>query len=819
METGSPLWAHRGGGEPQSLLEHLTAVSRISAVLTEKLGLPLAGELIGLLHDLGKATVLFQEYLNGTPEFQAGLRGRIDHSTAGAQTLLRLLREEAGSEELAHLIAQWLGLCIVSHHGGLIDCLTPQGDDGLQKRLGKAETLPLEAEAWRSIDPAVRTRVTQIARDPQLMQECKAALARVVGSGTHGDRAVQLGLFTRMLFSCLIDADRTNTADHENSAAARHRQHRQYGDWLTLLGRISQHLHTMSSDGDVNRTRAQVSQECFAAGSRPRGAYTLTVPTGGGKTLAALRFALEHARVHSLERVVFVSPYISIVEQNAAVARAILEPEGALFGSVVLEHHSNLPTDTGKLPARDQWRARVLAENWDAPVVFTTMAQVLDAFFGAGTRAARRLHSLANTVLVFDEVQTLPTRAIHLFNNAINLLTSHCGATVLLCTATQPSLHRVDAASGAAHLAGQPELIADVPALFRSLQRYQVLDHTARPGGWTREQVAELTCTESAAHGSCLTVVNTKHDAQQIFKLCRANAPAGSLVLHLSTGMCPAHRMVVLSQLKQALDGASPHAPVICVSTQLIEAGVDIDFATVVRDFAGLDSLAQAAGRCNRHGRRAVPGRVHLVKLPDPPKQLEDILKGREVAEEVLGQWRGEHPDEPFPLDTPAQMQRFYEYAFHRRANEMDYPVTPKDSGREDTLLRLLGANGMAAHAAARQGHPVKRRSLLQSFKTANEAFQLIAPTQGIVCPFGTDGKNILAQLNAAFDLAAEWQLLRKAQLYTVSVYPQHFHRLQKAGAVYPVEGGTGVYCLRPEFYDDEYGLRSEAGFMEGLIA
>ena len=827
------LLAHLGDHGPQLLENHLNEVAGSTRQAAEKLGLPLAGELIGLLHDLGKASDEFQGYLRSfDPESglkpRHDLRGKIDHSTAGAQRLWQGLVEPSDQAVLRRFIARVLALCVLSHHGGLIDCLEPTGQDKLHKRLRKDESAAHGTEAWANISSALRDRVSKLIQDPELTRQCLNVLKRLSDpKRTFGDREVQLGLFVRLLFSCLIDADRTNTADHENRAGARHRQHRQYTPWETLLARLESGVANLATESRVNTIRRRISDECFAAAARVPGIYTLTVPTGGGKTLAALRFALEHARRNNMERVVFVSPYISIVDQNADVARRYLEPEGTEYATVVLEHHSDLTRDRerGAEPDVDGWRRRVLAENWDAPVVFTTMVQVLEALFGAGTTSVRRLQALAGAVLVFDEVQTLPVKMVHLFNNSINLLTAHCGSTVLLCTATQPLLQCVDQARGAAALAPVPDLIEKVGDLFEALHRYTVLDHTDKPGGWTRERAAALVCEEAQAYGGCLLVVNTKRDAREIFQLCRKHfedAGAAATVIHLSTGMCPVHRAEALDTVKRSLlERGVNSPPVVCVSTQLIEAGVDIDFPCVVRDLAGLDSIAQAAGRCNRHGSRPQPGRVHIIELPEPGDKLDDIRKGREVAREQLGQWRRQHPGEPFPLDRPEQMQQYYAASFFRRKQEMVFALEAKRAkglNRDTSLLDLLGSNALAVEDARRVGTPPDREYLLQSFHTAGENFELILPTQGIVVPFRDKGKEVVAELNSVYDVGVEWQLLRKAQQYTISVFESQFRILLASGAVYPVESGTGVYCLRPEFYDEHFGLRTEAGFMEAQL-
>lgn len=800
------------------------AVARRTRRLASKLGMEHAGELIGLLHDFGKYSGEFQAYLNSFSsasdvEPQDELRGKIDHSTAGAQFLLAELAVGKPEASQEGILARLLALCIASHHSGLIDCVLPEGGDGLNQRLNKADARTHASEARARADAEVLAQAEHLLRSPKLIAELTAVVGQVLHpkrrDGRHaGDRNVQLGLLVRMLFSCLIDADRTDTADFEKPAAARLRQSSRYEPWGVLLQRLDVGLSNFQPSSPIDALRANISAECFAAASRPQGLYTLTVPTGGGKTLAALRFALEHARQHELERVIFVSPYISIVDQNAAVARSILEPPEAPFASVVLEHHSNLPEE------KDTWRSKVLAENWDAPVVFTTAVQVLEAMFGPGTRAVRRLHTMAKAVVVFDEVQTLPVRAVHLFNNALNLLTGCCGSTVLLCTATQPLLSEVDPKRGAALLAEPADLVQNVTGLFRSFERYKVWDESARPGGWSQEEVSELACREAHQHGSCLVVVNTKRDARQIYELCRKGLTGGAKVVHLSTGMCPAHRTETLARLKQLLQEQTSAAPVVCVSTQLIEAGVDIDFGVVVRDLAGLDSVAQAAGRCNRNGLRPLGGRVHIVKLQDLPKALEEIAMGQEATERVLGEWRRKHINQPFPLDDPAQMRSFFEYYYFARAEKMRYPVVGNnDTVRDATLLELLGANGQACEETRAAGVALHRDILYQSFKTAAESFAVIdGATQGIVVPFGDTGRKIVSDLCSIQDLAAEWQLLHKAQQYTVSVFDHVRRNLFEAGAVYEASPGTGIYCLQPEFYDPEFGLRPEGGILETMI-
>jgi CRISPR-associated endonuclease/helicase Cas3 len=769
----------------------------------------------GLAHDLGKYSQEFQRYLQEAPHREdiemeplKSVRGSVDHSTAGAQIIWNHFCQTNVAR--SRRAAEILSLCIASHHSGMIDCVKPDGSDDLSRRLKKSEAAAHLQEAWSHTDQAIRERVGSLLANSELAGEIDAACERIrlIDSDTI-IQPFKLGLLTRILFSCLIDADRTDTAVSEKPVVAHFRQHGEYAPWSDLIGRLEKHLTQFSSiasaspEEKVNAIRRQVSTHCLEAAGRPKGIFTLTVPTGGGKTLASLRFALHHAQRHGLERVIYVSPYISIVDQNAQVVREILEPKESPFASVVLEHHSNLTPD------KAGWRGGVLAENWDAPVVFTTAVQVLEALFGAGTRAARRMHALANAVIIFDEVQTLPVRTIHLFNNAVNFLVEQCGSSVVLCTATQPLLHEVDKAKGAIRLAPLPELMPDVAQLFRGLKRYETFDHTRKPGGWQHDEIAELAVAEILAEGSCLVVVNTKRDALAIYTVCKARLDAlheslgPDCLVHLSTHMCPAHRLQALAAMKVAL---KEKRRVLCVSTQLIEAGVDIDFAVVIRDLAGLDSIAQAAGRCNRNGERG-SGNVHIVKLAARlPKGLEEIACAQNDALRVLDDWRDEMGDAPFDLSDPNPMHTFFQYFFFNRGKLMDYPVRHE---REDTLLHMLGKNGMAV---ADGPQPCARAGgMMQSFMSAARGFQVIEKvTQGVVVPFGDQGEEIVNLLCSTRDLEKQFRLLRQAQQFTVNLFPHEISGLQRRGAIAEAQPGTGVLCLQPGFYSQEFGLDLE---------
>lgn len=815
--------AHRRevDGAIQSLEQHLQAVGKIAALNASKLklstdigprpgNLEAVGEVLGLLHDLGKYSKAFQDYIGSAVGLidqdaddyvnSAQLRGHIDHSTAGAQYIWRRL-SKLGSH--GPLYAQFLSMCIASHHSGLIDCVTPDGEDNFTRRMNKVEQSAHLEEASDKIDASVSRRLTHLIETENIvdsLQKIAFSIVQLEHRAGKSNTIIQFkfGLLVRFLFSCLIDADRVDTADFERPHVRDVRSQGNPPLWKQLISRLETHLSGFLGTSPIDGLRREISEHCRLAAMRKQGLFTLTVPTGGGKTLASLRFALHHAEEYCLDRVIYVIPFTSIIDQNADVARHILEPaaEGVEQGSIVLEHHANLTPD------EQTWRSKILSENWDAPVVFTTSVQLLETLFGAGTRGARRMHQLGNSVIIFDEAQTVPLRCIHLFNNAINFLVEHCSSSVVLCTATQPLLNAVDPQKGAARFELQDEIIPDVPRVFAALQRTEIIPRR-KPGGWTDDEVASLAADEIKRSGSCLVIVNTRKAALTLFEIC-ARTIATS-IYHLSTSMCPQHRREILEKIRAALVSG---APTLCISTQLIEAGVDVDFGSVIRHVAGLDSIAQAAGRCNRNGRRAV-GRVHVINPAlERIDRLIDIRVGRDVSMRLLAEYEQDPSVFDRDLLAPKAMTAYFKYYFFQRSSEMDYPVSPADATRDDSLLNLLAENCLAVHEYTAQHEKLPPLHLRHAFMTAARAFRAIdAPTQGIIVPYGIKGRELVANLCGAFRPELQLDLLRRAQQFSVNVFPHVFDALQRADAISEIGKDIGIFYLRPEYYSEKFGL------------
>ncbi|MEI7869260.1 MAG: CRISPR-associated helicase Cas3' [Candidatus Methylumidiphilus sp.] len=812
--------AHRRGtdGPTQSLETHLLEVSELAKANAAKIGLESYGELLGLLHDIGKYSEEFQSYLKSAvgllnqddDEYvnAAGMKGKVDHSSAGAQLLWRELSSQG---QLGQIVGQILALCIASHHSGLIDCLSSDpnsfGEDKFSRRMGKQEKNAHLAEALTKADASVLSRFWILIKQPQIISGLQSSLAKIVKASTGKSKECpipqqQIGLLVRLLFSCLIDADRVNTADFEKPKDARNRMHGHYAEWGLMIARLEKSLGEFRLDKPIDQLRRDISRHCLDASLRDKGIYTLTVPTGGGKTLASLRFALHHAEKHKMDRVIYIIPFTSIIDQNAKVVREILEPVNELEskGRIVLEHHSDLT------PEVQGWREKMLSENWDAPVVYTTTVQFLETLFGAGTRGARRMHQLTNAILIFDEIQTLPIKCVHLFNNAINFLVEQCGSTVILCTATQPLLNKVNADKGAIRVPEGNEIMPDVKTLFDDLKRVEIVN-SRKPLGWSNEEIARLAAAETERAGSCLVIVNTKKAARTLYNLAKGRN--GMEVYHLSTDLCPAHRKAKLAEIKVKL---KDEQPVLCFSTQLIEAGVDIDFGAVIRFTAGLDSIAQAAGRCNRNGIHKI-GIVHVVNPQEENlDKLPDIKIGKEKAERVLNDY-AENP-EKYGNNTigPEAMAWYYQNYFFDRAKEMDYPVSKQSFvGRDDSLLNLLSTNSLAVGKHGKIKGQAPTICLRQSFMTAAKAFKAIdAPTRGVIVPYGEAGKKLIADLCAAYEVEKQFNLLRKAQQYTVNVFPHILEKLNNANALQPIQKDVDILYLDSRYYSPEFGLSTE---------
>ena len=805
----------KSDGQPQSLQTHLIETAEIAKLLAAKLDLDQAGELLGLMHDFGKYSQDFQEYIKSVTginpdadDYVLPNGKKIDHSTAGAQWVYRELRKFGAAQGIGELFGQMLGLCIASHHGeGLIDCLDDEGNAVWKKRFEKDDELTHLAECEQNADEAVQQKARELVGE-NLIRSLLKAVKPILSDPASNDKIKEfyLGCLTRFLFSCLIDADRINSSDFEREAQKEVRRLTEKPDWQSAIDKLEAKLagfenRPVEEIKPIDEIRRKISDDCLKRAADSQGIYTLTVPTGGGKTLASLRYALHHAQKHHLDRIIYIIPYTSIIDQNAQAVREILGEDW------VLEHHSNLE------PEKQSWQDKLLSENWDKPIVFTTMVQFLDAWFGGGTRGARHIHPMTNAVLIFDEIQTLLVKCVHLFCNVLNWLTTFGKSTAVLCTATQPLLGESGlqnfpegkresiAARGLLKQPAHAEIMGtdeQREELYQKLSRVEIR-FNEKAGGWNVKEAGTFLLKQFQTTPSCLFIVNTKKWAQELYQYCKGQNVPPETLFHLSTHQCAAHRKAIFDTIKGRLKNKEP---VICISTQLIEAGVDISMACVIRALGGLDSIAQAAGRCNRHGEKEGKGQVWVLNLQEQDFTLilPDIQAGKNHAERVFRDFAGQD------ILQPEAIKRYFEYYFYQRSDEMSYSVKSSATG---SLLDWLSdnKNNPGGNININNRRTGKIQLLMQSFKSAGRAFQAIdAPTRALIVPYG-EGTELIAKLCGEWNPQEMHRTLQKAQRYSVNVFPNVWDKLQKENALHETIEGSGIYYLDERYYNNEFGL------------
>ena len=702
------------------LEEHLRAVGDLAGEAASSFGQADWGRLAGLWHDLGKYSSAFQNYIARGSGFDPeahieGGKGRVNHSSAGA--LHAVARLGGKGRLLAYLIA--------GHHAGLPDWHSDEHSlSSLSQRLEDEQHL---------------RAIFDVTIPPDVLHPAITPATKPPGGETG------LALWLRMLFSCLVDGDFLDTEKFMNGEKERTRG--TFSSVVELLSRLDEHMTQLMAKAEstpVNRMRAEVLRQCREQASSAPGIFSLTVPTGGGKTLSSLTFALKHAIHYNKRRIIYVIPYTSIIEQTAGIFQDIL-------GENIVEHHSNLD------PEKETAKSRLATENWDAPIIVTTNVQFFESLFAARTSSCRKLHNVVNSVVVLDEAQLLNPEFLQPIMDTINLLARYYGVTFVLSTATQPALNsRKGFGWTFRGLDGVREIMTDPDALYRDLNRVTVEMpsdfHACR--GW------EEILTELIAYESVLAIVNTRRDCRDLYRLM----PEGTI--HLSAAMCGEHRSEVIAGIRERLE---KKVPTRVVSTQLVEAGVDIDFPVVYRALSGLDSIAQAAGRCNREGREKRGKVVVFV----PPKSSPSGTLRR--AEQTTVSLLSGNTSDPMAREL---FTRYFEH-FYVRTDSLD----------KHDINDLLTKDA---------------RELKIQFRTAADRFKLIDDVESrtIFVWYG-ESQALIGKLKK--DGPERW-LMRKLQRYSVNLPRRVVDKLVEAGEVQEIRPGIFAQAVST-LYDDTVGV------------
>lgn len=697
-------WAHIDGERVQTLKEHLFGAAKLADDFADRFGKREWGYSCGMLHDLGKYSEAFQE------KIRTDSNKRVDHATAGAKVCL----EKGG-------FYSFLSYCIAGHHAGLPDYGTSSDGESSPTLMGRSKKRIEDYSEYRKeIEiPELKTPPFDPSKSP--------------------DPNFSLSFFIRMIYSCLVDADFLDT---ENFMKEGHTE-REAGESLeVLLKKLEAYISGWLGNQDrktVNGRRTEILKHCLECGERKPGIFQLTVPTGGGKTVASLAFALRHAVKNSMDRVIYVIPYTSIIEQNAEVFRKILGDEN------VLENHYNVDYESSE----ELKPMQLASENWDKPVVVTTNVQFFESLFGNKSSKCRKLHNIANSVIIFDEAQMLPTDYLKPCIAAMEELAVHFKASIVLCTATQPAVAPLFQTK-----VEVTELCPRVEEQFRFFERvtFQNL------GTVSEEELIDRLGQEHQA----LCIVNTKKRAQRLYQEIK-----GEGVFHLSTAMYPKHRRRVLEKIRERLKNGET---CILISTSLVEAGVDLDFEAVYRQLAGVDSMIQAAGRCNREGKQeAADSMVFLFQF-----EGKEYVPGQRLQIEVSKMLLSAEED----ITSLQGIQKYFEALYRFRGSSLD-----------------------------KKGILEKFQNKQYNFAAVGKEFRLIEEnTTTIFISREEEAAELLREIKRHGYTKSG---MRKAGQYCVQLYQNEFEKLRGAGMLKPVsEDILDFYELTSlDEYTEEMGL------------
>ena len=775
----------------QPLCTHLHNVADLMSQQMRFSSIQLAStaRLIGLLHDLGKYTAEFQRYIR---ELQITQKGKIDHSTAGGQFLLS---RSSSKKEFAKLTTEIVSMAIFSHHTGLLDFLDLNQDKSNFVVRANKENILSKVD----FDAFFQEVISEVELDGLFDQAtCEIAQIEkqmcVIQSNT--EYFFYWGMVVKLLFSVLIDADRLDSAEFEAQESLTNNWH-EPALWCEFADKLNAHLNKLAvtntqnnqpkQSSEIATIRQQISNECELAGNRPTGIYQLSVPTGSGKTLSSLRFALQHALKLDKKRIIIVIPYTTIIDQTAREIRSVLQCDDA-----ILEHHCNVVVDEDNNDNENSYSSATIkpTERWDVPIVITTQVQFLDAIFSDSNTNLRRLQALTNSVIIFDEVQSLPIHCTYLFNLAVNFLRDFCNTTALLCTATQPNL---DALEHPIRVSPNASLIGNIEGMDETFNRVQLVDNCV-VGGSSVTDIANL-LLQYAKSEDVLCVVNTTKQACELFQSVSDLVDLEKLdVCHLSTRMCPAHRMTVLETMRKQLQiPQKQRKKILCVSTPLIEAGVDISFPRVFRVITGLPSIAQTAGRCNRHGELHC-GYVHLIDFANERiGSLIDVKIGQQITRSLIADVGVDE------LLSERTMQAYFErYYGAQNRKRMAYSML-----NGSTMLDLLSVDGYGIDLTRQRGGKIGT-GLTHGFREAGREFNVIKDnSRGVLVPYGAGKELIEFFEDACDDVKLVKNMLRKAQRYSVSLFEEEIKRRKIKESKY------GILVLMDESYDEKIGVAS----------
>jgi len=811
----------------QTLAEHLKETQRLAEIYGEKIGIGHITGLAGALHDVGKYSNAFQQYIREVTDSREDIpyikkqqkSKKVDHSTAGGKLLYDHYHCEPIDMQKG-LLAEIVGNAIISHHNTLQDFVNSELSSDYLKRVNKKEI-----EDYVLVKNLFLEEVMSEFELDHYVTLATDELTLFIEKN-KGSAEKSLAFLVKYVYSALLDADRTGTRcfEEECNAFKEIRSEKEVRDiFETYYQRLTVHLdelkHSETATHPINLLRSKLSEKCDNYAEKPSGIYTLSIPTGGGKTLASLRYALRHSLEHNKERIIYVLPYITITEQNAHEVQRILCDDVN-----IIEHHSNIildskdeKNDKGDEDDEDEdgrieknYHIKLSRDNWDAPIIFTTMVQFLNVFYDKKNRNTRRLHRLSNAVIIFDEVQKVPIKCVHLFNEALNFLKHNCESSILLCTATQPAL---DYVKNRLEINADGEMVDQLDKIQKEFKRVNIISDI-KHHCYTTRTLARFITEKACEVSSILIILNTKSVVRNLYQVLKLEFSDSDVkIYHLSTAMCAEHRRVILEEVRERLNF---HKPVICISTPLIEAGVDISFECVIRSVTGLDSIAQAAGRCNRHGEKSLQNVYVIAHEEEKLDMMSEIKKGKEIAMMIFRDLELNPKSYGGSILSQNAMVHYFKLFYDTFKTDLDYPIFAH--GQSADMINVLFENkkdhiyyNHLVHNGGENGSKGKLPLfLLSSYKSASEQFKIIDnPTTEVIVPFREGGEKVVEMFTSGDMVVDISKMIQRAQQYSIGLYQHEKDALTSMGLIsYHCE--NQILILNERAYDDDFGLNLE---------
>lgn len=770
----------------QTVEEHCRGVAEIAAELLRDIGLEKTAYLAGIIHDLGKFSENFKNCIEKAADGEKVQRGSVNHTFAG----VRFLLEKHSDKQLSgfsDIVLEILAYAVGAHHG-LFDCVDDNNNNGFTKRMQKEGIDYLNAAQEFLKICCSKQDIEYLLKQSE--KECLPVFNEIEKLADNADAKIQntqitfyIGFLARLILSAIIEADRSDTSQFMNGYSEKTVKNISE-IWINCIKNVEQKLSTMPLDKPINKTRAQISALCAEAGNLESGIYRLNLPTGAGKTLTSLRYALHHALKHNKKRIIFTMPLLSIIEQNAGIIHDYIGNE-----ELILEHHSNI-VETDENDELD--KRELLIESWDVPIIITTMVQLLNTLFAGKTANIRRMQALCNSIIVIDEVQTVPDKMLSLFNLALNFLAKICNATIILCSATQPCFEKT--------MYPLDKSVKDLITLTKEQETVFKRVRLEYKGEMDCEELADFAAGILEENNSLLLVCNTKNEAAVMFNLLCSKLKDVK-AFHISAGMCTAHRKETIKEMQEALE--NKQQKVLCVSTQVIEAGVDVSFARVIRLLAGMDNIVQATGRENRNREfdGLAPG--YIVRLKGEfLKGLSEIEDAKNAAADLLVKYKNNPQIYDDDLMSAKAVNEYYKSLYENvKSGYHDFYI---ESVR-DSILNLMSCNG---NVDSEKIPEYNKYFMHQALKTAGGLFTVFDESSiDIIVPYDR-GAEIIQEVFAVGDkdYGKLKSILKEAKLYTVSLFKYQKIKLEEQGALIFVPS-AGVYILKDGYYDELTGL------------